>query len=592
MHPLEGKVCGNYVIQTLLDQGGVGLVFIGQHRFLDERVAIKILHDAGDAEMGRRFFQEAKATRTIDHPNVVRIIDFGQEEKGLYLVMELLSGESVAGALERGPLDEASVARIGAAVAGGLQAAHAKGIIHRDLKPGNIFLCSDGQVKLLDFGLAKVKASADQTAAGIVVGTPQYMAPEQVRQTAKAKLGPWTDIYGFGAVLFRMLTGRLPFVGKNLIELLGHHLNSKPPRPSSLAKVSEEMDDLVLQCMEKNPEARPASIGEVRVKLLRIVERWKLFGNLNKLDATDSTLIESGSGPKAAPAKGAAPFDLSAVIEAPSSMIIVEEPSLEESPGEGGQTLMDMAAPVLPARPAEASPAAPQGATLYDAAPPAFASFGADPGGGGEATVSDGESPAFAALASFAPVALPVPPPQVAPAPAPGPAVRGQPPRTARVAPIAGVIATPSRAGSRRWMAIVIPIVVVLFVGIGGGALLYYWTQRPQVPPSVESVIEAPAPKKKAPVPPPPAPGKTVPAEVPEGAAPAPVVAAAAAEGLRIESDPAGAQVFANHAPRGITPLTLDMPLPLEIKLTLPGHKTVRRTLTRAGTVRIKLTPE
>jgi serine/threonine protein kinase len=275
-HPLEGRTVGNFVLTELIDQGGVGLVFTAQHQFLGERAAVKILHSETDLEtsdMARRFFQEAKATRLVEHPNVVKIIDFGKDPADgmLYLVMELLVGESVAARLERGPIPESFVCEIGASVAGGLQAAHDKGIIHRDLKPGNIFLCTSGTVKLLDFGMAKVVKGNVQTAAGIVVGTPQYMAPEQVR--GAQRISNLTDVYGLGAVLFRMLTNRLPFIATNIADLIRMHLSEPPPRPSRYADVSPEMESLVLQCLEKEPHRRPNSMREVASRLKTLMAR-------------------------------------------------------------------------------------------------------------------------------------------------------------------------------------------------------------------------------------------------------------------------------------------------------------------------------
>ena len=268
---LTGRVFGNYVLGDLIEEGGVGNVFAGQHRFLGDKVAIKLLRKhpspARTKEIAKRFFQEAKATRSIDHPNVVRILDFGQDESDgmLYLVMEFLAGESLARALDRkGKLAEGEAAFIGASVARGLHAAHAQGIIHRDLKPGNIFLCSSGEVKLLDFGLAKVaQETSTLTATGVVVGTPQYMSPEQIQH---GEIGSWTDVYGLGVVLFRMLTGRLPFITEDFRELIEAHVATAPPPPSQFAPVSAEMDAIALACLAKDP-AKRASLPELRTRL-------------------------------------------------------------------------------------------------------------------------------------------------------------------------------------------------------------------------------------------------------------------------------------------------------------------------------------
>ncbi len=271
-HPLEGRTLGNYVLRKVIDQGGVGLVFIADHKFFGNRVAVKTLKGGTDhegADMSKRFFQEARATRSVDHPNVVKVLDFGQDESDgvLYLVMELLEGQSVAARLKQGPFEEQEAARVGALVADALTMAHAQGIVHRDMKPGNIFLCSNGQVKLLDFGLAKVKESIAKTQAGVVMGTPQYLSPEQVIQTHS--VGPHTDVYGLGAVLFRMVTGRLPFQANTLYDLIQHHLTSQPPPPSQFARVSPEMEQLLLACLEKDMTKRP-TMHDLKERLRRI----------------------------------------------------------------------------------------------------------------------------------------------------------------------------------------------------------------------------------------------------------------------------------------------------------------------------------
>ena len=292
-HPFEGRTLGSYLLRKVIDQGGVGLVFIAEHKFFGNRVAVKILKGGTDhegADMSKRFFQEARATRAVDHPNVVKVLDFGQDETDglLYLVMELLEGQSVAGRLKNGPLEEQEAARIGALVADALGLAHQQGIVHRDIKPGNIFLCSNGQVKLLDFGLAKVKESIAKTQAGVVMGTPQYLAPEQVIQTQS--VGPNTDVYGLGAVVFRMVTGRLPFQATTLYDLIQHHLTSTPPPPSQFARVSPEMEQLLLHCLEKDMTKRP-SMADLKERLRRISSGQTGGAAAPKLRPEQATII-------------------------------------------------------------------------------------------------------------------------------------------------------------------------------------------------------------------------------------------------------------------------------------------------------------
>ena len=270
-HPIVGQALGNYVARTLIGEGGMGAVFVGEHRFLKERVAIKVLHRGlgADDTLQLRFFQEAKAGRGIDHPNVVRVFDFGQTDDGtLYLVMEFLEGEDLQDRVARGPLPAIAAAEIGASIASGIAAAHARGIVHRDLKPPNVFLTSEGVVKVLDFGIAKLSDSLVGTGTGELLGTPLYMAPEQTR--GAREVGPHTDIYALGAILFAMLTGRAPFLGTTLAHIITLVLHEEPVAPSTLVSVPPTLDALVLQCLAKEPASRPASMVEVRDRLLEI----------------------------------------------------------------------------------------------------------------------------------------------------------------------------------------------------------------------------------------------------------------------------------------------------------------------------------
>ncbi len=264
-----GRIYGNYVVRGLLGEGGMGVVYAGEHRFLGDRVALKVLHGnfRGDNEVAQRFFHEAKAAREIDHPNVVRILDFGESGTGdLYLVMERLEGQSLAELLAEGALTEESAAFIGAEVADGLAAAHKKGIVHRDLKPANVFIAGE-KVKLLDFGIAKI-AAMQRTDTGVVLGTPAYMSPEQAR--GMKHVGPATDIYALGALLYEAVTGRMVFEEEDLRALYAQIFFKPAMKPSKLAAVSDEMEALIMQCLEKEVEPRPASMEEVRDRLRAI----------------------------------------------------------------------------------------------------------------------------------------------------------------------------------------------------------------------------------------------------------------------------------------------------------------------------------
>jgi len=217
----SGSKVGPYEIQFPLGAGGMGEVYRAKDTRLERDVALKILPESFARELDRlrRFEQEARAVAALNHPNILAIHDIGQHEGLPFLVSELLDGESLRAVLDRGAVPQRKAIEYGVQITHGLAAAHEKGIIHRDLKPENIFVTKDGRIKILDFGLAKLaqKAGAEpeemtltsaHTAAGLVMGTASYMAPEQVRGEA---VDPRTDIFAFGAVLYEMLSGERAF---------------------------------------------------------------------------------------------------------------------------------------------------------------------------------------------------------------------------------------------------------------------------------------------------------------------------------------------------------------------------------------------
>src|SRR5664279_951132 len=211
----SGTKLGPYEIIAPLGAGGMGEVYRAKDTRLGRDVALKILPDsfAREADRLRRFELEARAVAALNHPNILAIHDIGQHEGSPFLVSELLEGESLRAVLDRGTLPQRKTIEYGVQIAHGLAAAHEKGIVHRDLKPENIFVTKDGRIKILDFGLAKLAQTAgagsdevtltsSHTAAGVVMGTASYMAPEQVRGEAA---DPRTDIFAFGAVLYLSL---------------------------------------------------------------------------------------------------------------------------------------------------------------------------------------------------------------------------------------------------------------------------------------------------------------------------------------------------------------------------------------------------
>ena len=255
----------------------MGLVFLGEHTLLGRRAAIKTLLPtvAVNHEIVERFFNEARATSSIADPGVIQIFDFGYHVDGTaYIVMELLEGEALSARLERlGKLSLGDALRFTRQIAGSLAAAHARDIIHRDLKPENIFLVHDAEAqggertKIIDFGICKLGASDPMlTEVGAMIGTPVYMSPEQCR--GSGEVDHRSDIYGFGCLMFHLLTGRPPFVGDASGDLIVAHLQQEPPRASHFVpEVPVEIDELLLQCMAKAPEDRFASMTALQAAL-------------------------------------------------------------------------------------------------------------------------------------------------------------------------------------------------------------------------------------------------------------------------------------------------------------------------------------
>lgn len=264
----RGSKLGEYEVRTLIGSGGMGEVYRARDARLGRDVAIKVLPVYLSSDRGRlrRFEQEAQATATLNHPNILSVFQFGSYEGAPYLVTELLEGETLRELIRRGPVAQRKAIDLVIQIAQGLAAAHGKGIVHRDLKPGNIFVTKDGRIKILDFGLAKLIGSEprhdDQTAAdtepGMIMGTASYMSPEQIRgQTADSR----SDIFAFGAIMYEMLSGTRAFHRQTLADTMSTILKEDPvPLPEALAPA---LSRIVRRCLEKNPEQRFQSASDL-----------------------------------------------------------------------------------------------------------------------------------------------------------------------------------------------------------------------------------------------------------------------------------------------------------------------------------------
>lgn len=265
MKPEFGQLYGTrYRLQTKIAVGGMGEVWQAEDELILRPVAIKILKEEylGDETFLERFRAEAKAAALVEHEGIANVYDYGEDAGSAYLVMELVPGESLSRILERERvLPDEKVLDLVAQTARALGAAHARGLIHRDIKPGNLLITPEGKVKITDFGIARVGDQVPLTKTGQVMGTVQYLAPEQA--TGKASTYA-TDLYSLGVVAYEALSGRRPFTGENQMAIAMAHINEMPPAlPDS---VDLRVQNLVLSCMAKKPPQRPESAISLAIR--------------------------------------------------------------------------------------------------------------------------------------------------------------------------------------------------------------------------------------------------------------------------------------------------------------------------------------
>jgi eukaryotic-like serine/threonine-protein kinase len=263
---------GRYRIVRKLGSGGMADVYLAEDEELGRRVAIKILNDrhANDEQFVERFRREAKNAAGLSHPNIVSIYDRGEAEGTYYIAMEYLDGRNLKElVVARGPLPIGDTIEFTRQVLGALRFAHRKGVVHRDIKPHNVMADADGRLKVTDFGIARAGVS-QMTEAGSIIGTAQYLSPEQARGAA---VDQRSDLYSVGIVLYEMLTGNVPFTGESPVEIAMKHL-SDTPKPPSLQRpeIPPDLDMVVLRALAKNPDDRFQTAEEMDAELERVAQ--------------------------------------------------------------------------------------------------------------------------------------------------------------------------------------------------------------------------------------------------------------------------------------------------------------------------------
>src|SRR5579862_1827312 len=305
--PLIGRVINDrFKIVSLIARGGMGKVYRAEQAPLGRACALKILNPSysgeHDPEFHKRFFLEASMTSKLTHPNTVTIYDYGKADDDLYyMAMEFLDGHTLHRAIRHaGHLSEQRTAHVARQVCRALREAHALGIVHRDLKPANVYLVEHGDepdfVKVLDFGLVKnVKDGEELTQAGLFMGSPKYMSPEQVNGD---KVDGRTDIYALGVIMYEMLTGKVPFDATTSVSILMAQVKDKAApmhKTNPSVDVSPLMEETVARCMEKDPNARFATMDDVLNALKRVsAQTGERSEGFTRSELSSST---SGSGP-------------------------------------------------------------------------------------------------------------------------------------------------------------------------------------------------------------------------------------------------------------------------------------------------------
>lgn len=270
---LRSALSDKYEIVELIAAGGMGEIYLGIHRVLGKKRAIKIIHQAvdKDQDIRQRFLQEARLAARIDHPGIIQIMDFGSHEAFDYLIMPYIEGTTLAEEMAKGPVDPERALSMMIAMADALSHAHRQNIIHRDIKPSNFMLDKEGRIILTDFGISKSTGDPNLTATNMILGSPRFMSPEQISGKTVDKR---SDLYSLGMIFYQMLTGRYPFDTEEITALAYKQVNEVPPPPSRMNPgVPEALSAVIVRLLEKKPENRFPDGESLLAELSRIREQ-------------------------------------------------------------------------------------------------------------------------------------------------------------------------------------------------------------------------------------------------------------------------------------------------------------------------------
>ena len=567
----EGQVVGNYKILSKIGTGGMGAVFLAEHPLIGKRVALKVIHRelATNKEVVQRFFQEARSVNQIGDEHIVEIHDFGQSADGDYFyIMEYLEGRTLAFVMQHDRiLGVTRAMHIAAQIASALGAAHTSGIVHRDLKPDNIMLIprlgDPDFVKVLDFGLAKMSdGSMNLTAAGVVLGTPQYMSPEACE--SKKDVDHRTDIYALGVLLFQMVCGQLPFDGGSMGEVMIKQVTKTPPAPRAInANVPPALEQIILRCLAKQPEVRFPTMYALRDALLDSdaylassppIMRANSVSNVAEAGVT-SVELHRGRTSRDVPAHDpAASSTRDLALPAPPDSVIAQSTASQPTMVAARSRLITNGPPPPPAPPLHG----PNAATMIAPAPGFAARAATDPGYG-------------------------PPPPRM-----------GQPmPAQNHTMMIATPVGHVNRPPAKQWPIVLLIIALVGVIAAGVAVVVRRHNRDVQARELLERVSALAA-----------SPKNTAVAVAPADAAPPPDAAATIDAAVKIttvtihvESRPDVAEVLdAQGAVVGHTPLELQVPrgdAPLALQIRATGFTPETKTITPSAdaTIRVVLAP-